>query len=77
MHIFTQPPPHRGTERQHVADDYAKRLHIGGTECLGLIQDVVGSLVTGSAAAAPPKMTFCEYLNVSICPAVEKEHSVS
>ena len=24
---------HSGTEKQHVADDYAKRLHIGQTEC--------------------------------------------
>ena len=24
---------HSGTEKQHVADDYARRLHIGQVEC--------------------------------------------
>ena len=24
---------HSGTEKQHVANDYAKRLHIGQVEC--------------------------------------------
>ena len=23
----------RGTEKQHVADDYARRLHVGQVEC--------------------------------------------
>lgn len=26
-----------GTEKQHVADDYAKRLHIGQVECQVII----------------------------------------
>jgi hypothetical protein len=67
----------RGTERQHVANDYAKRLHIGSTQCQGLIHDVLGSLIgSKSAEYLPPLMVFCEYLNASICPEVEKEHSV-
>ena len=31
-HMFLFPP-NRGTEKQHVADDYAKRMHIGQVEC--------------------------------------------
>ncbi len=62
-----------------MADDYAFRLHRGSTECQALIQDVVGSVLTSGSpnTAEAPKMVFCEYLNVSICPVIEKEHSVS
>ena len=69
-------PQHSGTERQHVANDYAKRLHIGSTQCHTLIQDVIGGLISSKSSDAPPKMAYCEYLNVSICPAVENETSV-
>ncbi len=71
-------PHSRGTERQHVANDYAKRLHMGSVECQTLVQDVVGAIMSmGTAAVTPPNLVFCEYLNVSVCPAVEKETSVS
>ena len=61
-----------------MADDYAKRLHMGSVECQTLVQDVVGTIMSmETAGVTPPSMIFCEYLNVSLCPAVEKETSVS
>ena len=61
-----------GTEKQYVADDYAKRLHIGQVECETLIQDIAGAYVSSKSGAPPPKFQSCEYLNISICPATEQ-----
>ena len=62
----------RGTERQNVADDYAKRLHIGQVECETLIGDIAGTYISGKSGSSPPKFQTCEYLNVSVCPIAEK-----
>ena len=62
----------RGTEKQHVAYDYAKRLHIGQAECETLVQDVAGAFIVGKSGSSPPGFQSCEYLNVSICPATEQ-----
>ena len=61
-----------GTERQNVADDYAKRLHIGQVECEALVADVTGAYVSNRSHAPPPKFQTCQLLNVSICPATEQ-----
>ena len=66
MYVFS------GTERQNVADDYAKRLHIGQVECEALVADVAGAYVSNRSHAPPPKFQACELLNVSICPATEQ-----
>ena len=58
-----------GTEKQHVADDYAKRLSIGQMECTALVADVAGTYISGKSGSAPPSFQSCEYLNISICPA--------
>ena len=58
-----------GTEKQHVANDYAKRLHIGQVECDSLIADVAGAYTSGKTGSSPPKFQTCELLNVSICAA--------
>ena len=62
----------RGTERQHVAYDYAKRLHIGQVECEKLIADVAGAYISGKSGSSPPEFQTCEYLNISICPATQQ-----
>lgn len=62
----------RGTERQNVADDYAKRLHIGQVECESLIADVAGAFMSEKSGSSPPKFQTCEHLNVSVCPATEQ-----
>ena len=73
----------RGTEKQHVAYDYAERLSRGAAECNALIADVfMASLVSGKGKreemkgkegnfSSSPKLETCPYLNVSICPATE------
>ena len=60
---------HSGTEKQHVADDYAKRLSIGQVECAALVADVAGAYMSEKSSSSPPSFQTCEYLNVSICPA--------
>ncbi len=66
-----------GTEKQHVANDYAKRLHIGQVECTTLIQEVVGGYMASKNGGAIPSLQYCEYLNISVCPASEAADSVS
>jgi len=61
----------RGTEKQHVANDYAKHLHIGAVDCHGVIADAVGQFITSQSSSQPPVMENCDYLNISICPATE------
>ncbi|CAK8687802.1 unnamed protein product [Clavelina lepadiformis] len=48
-----------GTSKQHVANDYAKRLYIGRESCKSVISEVI----SGSAS----QLTFCDYLNVTLC----------
>lgn len=62
---------HSGTEKQHVADDYAKRLSIGQRECERLVADVASNYISGKSGIVAPSFQTCELLNVSICPATE------
>lgn len=68
---------HRGTEKQHVANDYAKRLSRGADECYALIADVMAAQLpkskfrTGPSLGASPMFETCPYLNVSLCSATE------
>eukprot|EP01087_Luapelamoeba_hula_P010477 TRINITY_DN2776_c0_g1_i2.p1 TRINITY_DN2776_c0_g1~~TRINITY_DN2776_c0_g1_i2.p1 ORF type:complete len:1012 (-),score=176.54 TRINITY_DN2776_c0_g1_i2:20-3019(-) len=59
-----------GTEKEHVASDYAKQLSIGTANVQALISDVAGKLLT-SAGGAFPTFSFCDKLNVSFCPALD------
>ena len=55
-----------GTERQHVADDYALRLSIGQKEC----QDTINLLlnkVLPKGKSPPLIFEYCDYLNESAC----------
>ena len=60
-----------------MADDYAKRLHIGQVECQDLIQDVVGGYISEKSGIKPPKFVFCENLNISVCNITETSGNVS
>uniref|UniRef100_H2Z3Y8 Alpha-mannosidase n=1 Tax=Ciona savignyi TaxID=51511 RepID=H2Z3Y8_CIOSA len=42
-----------GTSKQHVANDYAKRLYI----------DVISSVITEGSS----NLTFCDYMNITLC----------
>ncbi|XP_022084551.1 lysosomal alpha-mannosidase-like [Acanthaster planci] len=57
-----------GTEKQHVADDYAERLYKGRAQCQELVGDVLGNLMQKNATVKPPQAVFCDYLNISVCP---------
>ncbi|KAI7795198.1 lysosomal alpha-mannosidase [Triplophysa rosa] len=61
-----------GTEKQHVAYDYAKRLARGWAHCEVLIRN---SLAVLSGSEAPRVM--CENLNISVCPLTESSHKFS
>ena len=61
-----------GTSKQHVAYDYAKRLHIGQVEC----EELMGYALSDLAAkdGSPPlDLQFCEYLNISVCSASQND----
>lgn len=64
-----------GTSKQHVADDYAKRLAIGAAECQVLVGNVLNKLGVKNPEIKPPTLTFCDYLNISVCPLTEKTNS--
>ncbi|TRY82085.1 hypothetical protein DNTS_024091 [Danionella cerebrum] len=61
-----------GTEKQHVANDYARRLATGWAHCEVLVSN---SLAYLSGSAAP--RVFCENLNISVCPLTEGSHKFS
>ncbi|KAM8880161.1 lysosomal alpha-mannosidase isoform 2-T2 [Spinachia spinachia] len=55
-----------GTEKQHVADDYARRLASGWQRCQVLVSNSL-AVLSGSTA----KRIYCDNLNVSVCPLTE------
>ena len=62
-----------GTEKQHVANDYARRLHIGQTACYSSINDSLNSLIYGPSNLVF-NFQFCEYLNISSCEHTKKKY---
>jgi len=58
-----------GTEKQHVADDYAERLSIGTVAAVDAMSELVTDLLTAGLPnpATPPSFQYCEFLNVSLC----------
>uniref|UniRef100_A0A6Q2Y3L4 Alpha-mannosidase n=1 Tax=Esox lucius TaxID=8010 RepID=A0A6Q2Y3L4_ESOLU len=61
-----------GTEKQHVADDYARRLANGWTQCQVLVSNTLAAL---SGSSAP--RVYCEHLNISVCPLTESSSKFS
>uniref|UniRef100_A0A4W5MS08 Alpha-mannosidase n=1 Tax=Hucho hucho TaxID=62062 RepID=A0A4W5MS08_9TELE len=61
-----------GTEKQHVANDYARRLANGWAHCQVLVSNTLSSL---SGSSAP--RVYCEHLNVSVCPLTETSKKFS
>jgi len=60
-----------GTEKQHVADDYARRMHIGIDECHKTIASHYQKSLPISAGTDLPPVTFCNLLNTSSCDTTE------
>ncbi|XP_008314774.2 lysosomal alpha-mannosidase [Cynoglossus semilaevis] len=63
-----------GTEKQHVANDYARRLAKGWDNCQVLVSNSLAAL-SGSSS----ERSYCDNLNISVCPITEssKKFSVS
>lgn len=66
-----------GTEKQHVANDYAKRLSIGYKESEQLVSSSLACFVEPELECRNPATKFqqCPLLNVSYCPASEVQLS--
>ncbi|KAF2322962.1 hypothetical protein GH714_032461 [Hevea brasiliensis] len=68
-----------GTEKQHVANDYAKRLSIGYSEAEKLVASSLACLAesTSHNGCQSPAKKFqqCPLLNISYCPASEINQS--
>nr|BET03731.1 alpha-mannosidase [Allium cepa] len=67
-----------GTEKQHVANDYAKRLAIGYTEAEKLVEVSLACLtesVSKSGCRQKTKFEQCPLLNISYCPPTEAKLS--
>ncbi|KAL2347102.1 hypothetical protein Fmac_001102 [Flemingia macrophylla] len=71
-----------GTEKQHVAHDYAKRLSIGYTEAEKVVAVSLAILTEGATKTdISPQIKFqqassnCPLLNISYCPASEVDFS--
>ncbi|PKI53731.1 hypothetical protein CRG98_025861, partial [Punica granatum] len=62
-----------GTEQQHVADDYAKRLSIGHTKAEEVVAASFACLVNPSKSCKfqQDKFQQCPLLNISYCPPSE------
>uniref|UniRef100_A0A667WC52 Alpha-mannosidase n=1 Tax=Myripristis murdjan TaxID=586833 RepID=A0A667WC52_9TELE len=61
-----------GTEKQHVANDYARRLADGWQHCQVVVSNSLAAL-SGSSA----KRIYCDNLNISVCPLTESSHKFS
>ncbi|KYO34592.1 lysosomal alpha-mannosidase [Alligator mississippiensis] len=55
-----------GTEKQHVANDYAKRLAAGWEACQVLVSNALATI-----SGSKENFIFCNYLNMSVCPLSE------
>jgi len=59
-----------GTEKQHVAYDYARHLSRGTADADDVINDVMGKLFKRkSSSAVVPQFQTCKLLNISVCDA--------
>ena len=56
-----------GTGKQHVADDYSKRLHAGLMDASNAVVDVVLDQLNASDTPLAETLQYCPLLNESIC----------
>ncbi|XP_013402708.1 lysosomal alpha-mannosidase [Lingula anatina] len=60
-----------GTEKQHVAYDYAMRLSEGISMCQEVVNDAYKKLLPKNNSATPPVQMFCTLTNISMCNVTE------
>ena len=63
-----------GTERQHVARDYAKRLSIGTEKTKSIISDAYAKILSTSVDKLPTQY-LCPLLNISECLPIENKNN--
>eukprot|EP01116_Phalansterium_solitarium_P019911 TRINITY_DN5728_c0_g2_i1.p1 TRINITY_DN5728_c0_g2~~TRINITY_DN5728_c0_g2_i1.p1 ORF type:complete len:1012 (-),score=366.51 TRINITY_DN5728_c0_g2_i1:80-3115(-) len=56
-----------GTEKQHVAYDYAERLQIGTDASNELVSSLIGTYINANGPNGAPTFVDCPYLNISQC----------
>ena len=60
-----------GTAKQHVAFDYAQRLHLAQAQAQDMMAQVLANFTLDPSAPAgaslPPAFSFCELANISVC----------
>ena len=56
-----------GTAKQHVADDYSKRLQAGIDKAAAYVQAKLGAILGGSSASVLSNLTYCQRINETIC----------
>ncbi|XP_045902761.1 lysosomal alpha-mannosidase isoform X2 [Micropterus dolomieu] len=61
-----------GTEKQHVANDYARRLANGWQRCQVLVSNSLAALSNSAA-----ERIYCDNLNISVCPLTESSKKFS
>ncbi|KAH7644224.1 lysosomal alpha-mannosidase-like protein 2 [Dermatophagoides farinae] len=67
-----------GTEKQHVANDYARLLHKAIVECQQVISQSFGNIAKNLGLefhSQPEQLQYCNELNISSCPITESGHS--
>ncbi|KAF3688011.1 Lysosomal alpha-mannosidase [Channa argus] len=60
-----------GTEKQHVANDYARRLADGWQHCQVVVSNSLAAL-----SGSTDKRMYCDNLNISVCPITEGSKKV-
>lgn len=60
-----------GTEKQHVSDDYAKRLSIGYKEAEEVVAASISCITGSGCGSSITKFEQCPLLNISYCPPSE------
>jgi len=63
-----------GTEKQHVAFDYAKMVYKGMVACQDVVSDALDMLLPLSAGVTAMPIQFCPLANVSYCPVSENHN---
>lgn len=65
-----------GTEKQHVANDYALQLNKGVSRCENVINGAYSRLLAASGSATPQQV-FCHALNISECAITETKSKIA
>ncbi|WOL07300.1 alpha-mannosidase [Canna indica] len=62
-----------GTAKQHTTNDYAKRLAYGASEAQTVVSLSLSCLTSAGKNCTPTVFSQCNLLNISYCPATEKD----